>query len=272
MGKGKLVGRSEATHLALDVARGIYPALTSIRKFGLNPAIAAAGTPVDIWEYGALQQVYVFPAWGTAPIDSLSSDNAGDTVPITIFGLDIDGNEVSQVITLQGQTRVALTTPLWRVYRMFNSDEDLVTGQGTDIAGTAYCYENTAITAGKPGDDSKVRASINDGNNQTQMAIYTIPKGFTGYLMNGQTGLQRGGQQVVAASMAFRVRLFGGAFRTAKTIGIQSTGSSNFLTDRAIYQEIPELSDVKVTCLECSQSDVAIFAELTILLEQNEEV
>jgi hypothetical protein len=161
-------------------------------KYGVNVSIATG--PEDVWETGG---AYPFDADGTAPIISLISDNNNDTEVIRIRGLDIDGNRVFQNITLTGTTRVALTTPLWRVNRMTNEGT-------TSLQGTVYCYTGTS-TGGAPALGTR-RATIDNGNNKTLMAIDTIPKGKVGFLYRAEAGIELSGSVVVLADYA-RVRL-----------------------------------------------------------------
>lgn len=256
----------------LDVARGLYPTLSIQRKFGVVPSVGVADPPVDIWEFGASQVEYIFPVWGTAPIDTLSSDNVADTMDITVVGLDINGLEVQQTVTLLGQAKVTLPTPLWRVYRMWNAGENLVTGQSPAITGTVYCYEDTAIVNGIPQDADAVRAVIIDGNNQTQMMIYTVPADAQGYMTRGETGIQKGGNQVGSATVQFRVRPFGGTFRTSKTVGLISEGNSYFSTERHPFQVIPPLTDIKATVVDVTGNNpVGLFAEISMIIEKIDE-
>ena len=148
-----------------------------IHKFGDAPDFDTSDGEVTIWDGaddGNIDQMtYVYST--TAAIDSISSSNAGDDHQIQLQGLDEDYNLVTQNATLDGQTRVALTTPLIRIFRMKNNGF-------TDLAGYVYVYENTAITAGVPNDTTKVRAIIQPGYNQTLMALYTVPAGKYAYM------------------------------------------------------------------------------------------
>jgi hypothetical protein len=72
----------------LNVSMGLFPGYSVVDKFGENPEVDTGTTPEDVWEAGGL---YTYDANGTAPIVSLISDNALDTEPIQIIGLDIDG-------------------------------------------------------------------------------------------------------------------------------------------------------------------------------------
>jgi len=121
------------TDFRLDISMGKYNSYRVVDKFGENPDIDTGSTPEDIWELGG---EYTYDTDGTAPIVSLISDDAADTQDVMITGLDINGDEVDQTITLTGTTRVALTTPLWRCYRLQN--------EGTvNVAGQVYCYVGT---------------------------------------------------------------------------------------------------------------------------------
>ena len=125
---------------------------------------------VTVWDGandGTLNQM-VYQWSTTNAIDSISSSNSGDTQDVKIQGLDGDFNIIEQTVTLNGQNRVALSTPLIRVFRGKNNGL-------TAFAGSIYVYENTTISSGVPTDLTKVRLLIDDGNNQTLMALYTIP-------------------------------------------------------------------------------------------------
>jgi hypothetical protein len=164
----------------LAIAKGDVTGTTFVHKFGNIPDFDTAdgGTGgATVWDGaddgGIDQMIYQYSS--TADIDSLVSSNSGDTQDIEIQGLDTNYDPVTQTITLTGQTRAALSTDLIRVFRMINVGS-------TDIAGTVSCYVNSAAPGGVVTDSTKVRAAILDGNNQTEMAIYTIPTGKTGYL------------------------------------------------------------------------------------------
>jgi len=142
----------------------------SLRKYGSNANVSTSGD-YDIvpWCDGTpLQETYLTDN----TIDSLSSSSAADTnVPIYIEGMTRSGDEltfVTQVVNTDasdGQTRVALTTPLCDVTR-----ERGVT------AGSIYVYENTTISGGVPTDQSKVHGVLAAGKNSSLNAKTSIAK------------------------------------------------------------------------------------------------
>lgn len=239
----------------LKVTQGLIPHHSKIDKFGENPLIDTATDPEDIWEAGGL---YTYDADGTAPIVSLISDDAADTVDIEVQGLDINGNEVLQTITLTGTTRVALDTPLWRVYRMQNVSS-------TSLVGVCYCYVGTG---GVPA-LANIRAIIDDGNNQTLMALYTVPRGKVGYLYRGEIG---GSRSVSAADIraAYYSRRFGRIFQVKKRVNVSNSGTSIYVDPRSFPDVIPALTDIRLTVEEVSANGVGVFGTLDILLVDEE--
>jgi len=217
-----------------DITSGQLEGYSIIDKFGENPDIDTGTVPEDIWEYGGL---YNYDAINTAPIVSLVSDNTLDTMDIIVTGLDIAGIEVTQTIKLTGTTRVALTTPLWRVYRMAN-----VGATGEDINGTVYCYTST----GNVPLAAEIRAMIYDGNNQTLMALVTIPLGKVGFLFRGELGGSRSNTAGEVRS-AYYSRRVGKVFRIKKRINLVNSGTSIYQDERYFPDVIPALTDVKLT-------------------------
>ena len=179
---------------------------------------------------------YVFPT--SATIDSISSTDAGDANTVTLQGLDTNGDEVTQQVTLNGQNRVALTTPLLRFFRGYNDN-------GTEFAGHIIVYDNTAISGGVPTDKTKIRGVIHPEEQQTEMAIYTIPSGKTGYLLGGYcstAGAKKSSNYVIK----FQTRSENGVFRTQQKVALEDGGTSFIQFDYAIPQKLEALTDVKV--------------------------
>lgn len=228
----------------LGVSAQLPEGVTYVQKFGINPLVTTASTPEDIWESGGN---YQFSANGVADIVSLSSSSAADDMPVLVIGLDITGAEVFQIITLDGTTRVNLTTPLWRVYRMEN-----MTQTGQSMAGTVYCYAGTEETDGVPDGASVVKAIIDNGNNQTQMAISTVPLGKVAFLRRAEVGFGASGGPSAGpeqVQFCFKIRTLGNVFKVKKTVYCISFGMSHHYDERPFPDPIPALTDIKV-CVE----------------------
>jgi len=142
--------------------------LTHINKFGENEVITA-DTEEDVWDGGG---TYSFPT--TAVITKLSQtadQEAMRGATIEVQGLDGNWALTTQTKDLNATlttTAVTLDTPLIRVFRM--------KVLANVVGASPIRAHNTAENADY--------AIISIGNNQTLMAIYTIPAGKTGYMTN----------------------------------------------------------------------------------------
>lgn len=179
----------------LDIARSQIPLVTAIDQSGNNANVATSYEP--IWDEG---DQYTYSA--TAELMHFSSSSAGDTQLYTVYGCDGDYIAVSQQITMVGQTETAMTQLMLRVWRITNDG-------ATDNAGDVYVYSDDTVSSGVPQTQSKIRAKIIIGNNETQMCIRTIPDGETGYLVHAKGS--GGGNQISA--FKFRAREEGGVFQ-----------------------------------------------------------
>jgi len=238
----------------LKVKQGLVPGHSTVSKFGVNPEISPATDPEDVWHFGG---IYTYDADGTAPIVSLISDDAGDTQEIIVQGLDINGDETSQTLTLTGTTRVALTTPLWRVFRMWNNGT-------TDIAGTVYCYTGTG---GVPA-ASAVRATISGDHNQTLIALYTIPNGKVGFLHRLESGVELEGNAGALAEYAhvhLETRKLGKVFRIKKSYTNLVGGSANYLDLCTFPNVFVSQTDIKMRVVVVTQT-MGVWGAFDILL------
>lgn len=207
----------------LSIAKGDVTGTTFIHKFGAAPDFDVSDGFVTVWDAAeddtAWENMqYVYSA--TAAIDSISSTNAGDSQDIEIQGLDSSYDIVTQTVTLNGQTRVALDTDLIRIFRAKNVNS-------TNLAGHIIIYENdtTVTVPGVPDDPTLVRAVIQPGNNQTEMAVYTIPNGKTGYLRSWYASTA-GAKRDSAHTIKLLARPFGGVFQLKHKANIDVNGTS----------------------------------------------
>ena len=167
------IGTSEP--FELQVARGQVAYHKSVYKFGNNAAVA--DSTETIWQQGGL-----YSYLSAASVLKVSSSSANDTSAgtgartVELFGLDGDYNEINELVTLNGQTAVNTTQSYLRINRMVVRSA----GSGGYNAGIVYAGTGT-VTTGVP---ANIYATINgDGSNQTLMALWTVPAGYTAYLM-----------------------------------------------------------------------------------------
>lgn len=151
----------------LQISAGLVAGISHVNKFGENAVIASNATGV-IWD--GMGTSYPFPA--TALIVKISqTTNQADLLaaPIEIQGLDANWAAVTQVVNLSAAdttTPVVLTTPLKRVFRM---------------KVLANVVTTSPVRCHNAAEDVDY-AIIQTGNNQTLMAIYTVPAGKTAYV------------------------------------------------------------------------------------------
>ena len=226
------------------VAQGDVIGYSIINKFGQNDTLNNA-TYEDVWDGGA---TYTYPANGNADITKIVSTSTADTMDVEAQGLDSTGALVVQTITLTGTTAVVLDTPLWRIFRMKNVG-------AVDNVGEVSA-QNTALGI--------IYAIMQAGNNQTLMALYTIPLNCTGYLYQGTNNLS-GVTRAVAASGRLTMRPFGGVFQLKKTFGVNSEGSSFIPLQSPLPGKIPALTDIRVSALG-SANGVSLNTTFDILL------
>lgn len=241
----------------LEVAKGDVPGHSLVHKFGEAGDIDTADNFVDIWDGTTdanADKTYTFST--SADIDSISSADAGDGQDVEIQGLDANWDLVVQTVTLNGQTKVALTTDLIRVFRMKNMGS-------TDFAGNVYCYVDDTITTGIPDTSNKIRAIVQAGLNQTLMAMYTIPNGKTGYIFRRWTALS----SKIAGYSSVRsfARPFGGVFQLKYSAALATTGTSAKDENFHFPMKMPAKTDVKMMA-DSSVNNMAVSAGFDIIL------
>jgi hypothetical protein len=166
------VGTSEP--FELQVARGQIAWHYDVHKFGFNSDID--DSLETVWAQGGLYS-YLAAATQLSVSSSSTNDTSAGTGArtVTLSGLDADYNEISETITLNGQTAVTTTNSYLRIFRMVVNSA----GSGGENAGVIYAGTGT-VTSGVP---ANKYATIAIGDNQTLMALWTVPANHTAYLL-----------------------------------------------------------------------------------------
>ena len=231
----------------LQVTRGMVAGHKPLFKFGLNSDIN--GSLETVWSHSSL---YVYPT--TAAVMKVSSTSANDTAAgtgartVLVAGLDADYNEISETVTLNGQTAVLTTNSFIRVFRAYV----VTAGSGDTAAGTIYVGAGS-VTAGVP---ATVYAVIEIGDNQTVMAMWTVPAGYTFYIYRGTfSAASNNAAQYVLGK--FMVRPFGGVFRNAADITVNS---NVFGYDFKIPLAVAEKSDIEARAIALSGTNFYVTA------------
>ena len=228
-----ITSRIDQPDFEFRIGLGMVEGWSNIRKFANRDNIDDADGFVDIWNYPGADQ-YTYST--TADIDRLVSSDVDDTQQVILFGLDENWLEVSQILTLTGQTPVEIPISYIRSYRMFNADS-------FDFEGEIYAYVDSTVVAGVPSDPTKVRMYIDNGDNQTLMSQYTIPADKTGAFVNLSAAISK----EVATTNAIvigKARPFGGVFTTKTKFSINTTGTSQYVAFQRIPIRFPPKTDM----------------------------
>jgi hypothetical protein len=219
--------------------------MKSLLKFGRNPA--ASGTSQTVWAQGG-NETYCT----SNLIDTVSSSNAGDTQTITVEGHTLSGGDftfVTQNVTLNGQSKVVLPTPLARANRIYSTGT-------TDFAGDIYCYEDSAISGGVPTTAAKIHAKIPLGPSNTTLKCATSISAVDYWIITScEVSVLK--KTAGYADFSLQIRPYGSVFRTIATSAASSTSASTVsIFDPCII--VPKNADVRMICTaDAGSTDVA---------------
>jgi len=241
---------------ALQLSRGQVYNHSVVNKFGASPEVAL-NVREDVWD-GAGQYTFLTTAAITHIRAGVNSAITRDAT-IEVQGLDADWNLVVQTKDLDGTnstTEVILGNPLIRVFRM-KVLEDAVMDQ--------------AIWAGD--DDFVVGAAsaiIGIGNNQTLMAIYTVPAGCTA-LMTSYYGDVVDATNKTPTSTEIGMwaadRANGYEFQLKHQKGV-AEGTGGFRHEFYPYYKFNEKTDIKITALPADEP-AHVHAGFDLILVKN---
>jgi hypothetical protein len=241
----------------LQVARGQVAYHIPQFKFGFNPDVD--DSEETVWAQGGL-----YSYLSSASVLKVSSSSTADTSAgtgartVQLYGLDANYNEINETVTLNGQAAVNTTNSFLRINRM----SILTAGTGGQNAGVVYAGTGT-VTSGVP---ANKYATIAVGDNQTLMALWTVPAEHTAYLLQKDLTVATAQNNKYAT-----VRLV--ARPNGKVFQIRD---KHVLDNNVLHQkyDIPlkfeEKTDLEVRCVgDSAGANIAVSAALDIVYIKN---
>jgi hypothetical protein len=202
----------------LNISRGLVKGTKHIHKFGAVPSMST-GTTGSVWDVN--DTIYPWTTLTAASTLTLAANVADNGLSVTIYGLDANYNEIDETVTISAGAATT-TKSFLRVYRAFASAPNT---NNIDIK-----VSSTTI------------ARITAGLAQTLMAVYTVPTGYTGYLLHGTMTAQASAD----ATGNMFVRYFGQtSFRVGHSFEVSGSGGQYDYTF-GVPISIPEKSDIDV--------------------------
>lgn len=232
----------------LQVARGQIYGHSTVNIFGANGSFTTTGTYLPVWEN---LTAYTYPVAATtmhlASSVNTGSDKSGAT--ILIQGLDASYNMISEIVALNGTTAVVTTKSYLRI-------NNISVNSGTPT-GTITLKDLT---------DTTTYAQITAGNGRSQMSIYTVPAGYTFYLMRtaGYTSLN-GYTADYAVYRDYAVSSTGVITQTK-----QNPFTNNFISLRVMGRPYAEKTDIQYQVKGTAAQFVNITVEGYLILNDSQ--
>lgn len=240
----------------LSIATGKFTGYSIVNKVGKNPDIDTATVPEDVWGVGGAYTG--FPDTTLETIELLSSD-ANDAAAgtgartVQISGLDTNYSVITETVTLNGVTPVATVQQFRRAHTM----RVVTAGSGGVNAGI--------ITARHSTTEANVFVSIIAGLNQSNSSGYTVPAGFTAYLVKLYAALR--GNASATLDGGLWTRNFGEVFRQRRPFSVSS--GSPWIDNIYGGLVLSEKSDVVVRITASSVNNVEVVSGYDLILVRN---
>jgi hypothetical protein len=231
----KLNHNQPSLNTGLAIAIGEFKDTQAINKFGYNAAVGSSAWET-VWD-GNNEYTYIETA-GTAVVTSDDSDDNGGTVLVS--DLDANYDPVEETLTIGGG---AGSVEFYRVHRA-----QMVTANTGNVN-----QGNITITV-----DTKTAAKITEQIGQTLMAVYTVPRTKTAYLIQ----IDAGASKDLEHEIRLVIKHNGGVWNT-KSYHTQRGGFNALVFEIPIH--IPAESDVEIKTKASATSSVSAGFEFILV-------
>lgn len=233
----------------LQVARGLVTGTSYESRSAYNPN-CSQNIATSIWVEGG---VYPYTTWdNTAQKLYIISTSASDTgQSILIDGLDANYNSINETVVTNGTTAVATTQNFLRIHTA-----TIVSNNTPNVGEITF-----RLTSGT----GTVVAHIGAGLSVTKLSQYTVPAGYTAYILYGDCTTFRTGSGNIGALLKMMVRPYGQTFFAAF---IAEVVNGYYRNDFTIPMMIPEKSDIDVQ-ITADGNSTQVTCNYEILLIEN---
>jgi hypothetical protein len=231
------------------VALGSELGCSLVTIHGHNGDVDTGTIPEDIWEGGGL---YPFLAAASALeiVSDDADDDDGDTGARTVRVESLDANyeSVTQIVTMNGTTPVALTGTHLRV----NKVQVITSGSSGSNEGV--------LTLRVPGPGSIVAVVDNNGgafgDGIAHNGIYTVPAGYKLQYIYNQVSMLR--NVATTAHVMLRVRPFGESWRTVNQFSPNAQGSGVVYSESPATPILGPKTDIRYTVVDVGANNVVV--------------
>ena len=242
----------------IPIAAGLVDGYSNIHKFGRNPNVG--GAPETIWQNGG---VYSYlSAASTVYVSAVDATNDNPTGTgartVTVQGLDTNYNVVEETLSVNNTEG---SVEFLRVFRAFVATagsiltNDDIIKISTGAGGTGTILATIGI----------IGTGTTFGLGQTQLALYTIPAGKTGYLTNWQVG---GGTYNDSITATLLAREQDGANVPFRSRDIMDVPGGFHTRNYNVPYRFPQKTDIEVRAIASTGSVVS--SSFDIILVDNE--
>lgn len=231
---------------------GLVPGHRYVVVQGVNLDVDAGTVPEDIIPAGGLYN------WQATAVQlRIVSDSADDSAAgtgartVLIQGLDNSFAEIQETITLNGLTPVNTVNLYRRVARV----TVLTVGALETNAGLIILETTGAVS----------QARIPPGYGVSQNCLYTVPAGFTAWVLEAFVAQMEFGSTGAYASFQLMARAQGGAF-TSRAVVTTSSGTPTQTIRTSGWRPAPTGADLVVRVTQVGAMNMLCAATLTLLL------
>lgn len=227
-----------------SIAQGQFDGYSVVNVTGYNADVDTAGDET-VWAAGGL---YPWSVWDSVRVVTVVSASASDTGSVVVSGLDADYNLITEEIDCTG------TTPSTGSVQFKRVNSAIYKNGGSNNAGDITLTANSVVVG-----------LIEDGIGQTLSGIYTVPAGYTAYILTGNFSVQKGED----AQVRFFVRLFGNNFRV---VHIGEVYENTYRYDFATPVALPEKSDLDIVAALVETNNTRVTTNFSMILVRNNAI
>ena len=227
-----------------SIAQGQVGGYSMVHVTGYNPDVDISDSET-IWSAGGL---YPWSVWDTARTISVVSTSALDQGSVIISGLDANFLPITEEINCAGLTPTSGTLLFKRLF--------------TSIYKNGPTNNAGLITVKA---DGSTVGLIEIGVGQTLNGIYTVPAGYTAYMLSGDFSTHKNKD----AQVRFFIRPFGQSFRI---VHIGESYQNTYRYDFVAPVKLTEKTDIDIQATFAETNNTPVSTNFSMILVDNNAI